>query len=427
MTGQAPKIILTALLAGCVIAAGLSQTGCKGSDAPAAASKGGSNAAGGGKGRAEAGSASLPPKQIRLVVAAERSIPRVVTAPGTLAADERISFSLKVAGRLSKLNVDLGSIVHKGQVIAQLETTDFQTRVEQSDAALQQSRVRLGLPPEATDDPNDDRIVIENTALVRQNRAQLVEAQRNRERAAQLVEQGVQPKAELDRTDAALKVAESRYQDAIEEIRNRQGVLAQRRSELELARQQLAYTTLRAPTDGSVLEKRAVVGEFVASGTPVVTVVRVHPLRLRIEVPEREAQGIRAGLPVAVAVEGDADKYSGRVVRLSPAISEQSRTLIIEAEVDNQRGKLRPGSFAKAQIQTSTNNGVVTVPPSAVITFAGIQKVYLVKDNKAVERPVVIGRRDPAWVEITEGLKAGELVIDAPGNLVTGQPVSVAK
>lgn len=407
--------------------AGLAQTGCKGSDSTAATAKGGTSPAGAGKSGGAAGAAALPTRQVRLIPAAERAVPRVVTAPGTLGADERISFSLKVAGRMNKLNVDLGSIVHKGQIIAQLETTDFQTRVEQADAALQQARVRLGLPPEATDDPNDDRITIENTALVRQNRAQLVEAQSNHKRAAQLVEEGVQPKAELDRTDAALKVAESRYQDAIEEIRNRQGVLAQRRSELELARQQLAYTTLRAPSDGSVLEKRAVVGEFVAAGTPVVTVIRVHPLRLRVEIPEREAQGIRAGLSVKVLVEGDSGNYSGRVVRLSPAISEQSRTLIIEAEVDNQQGKLRPGSFAKAQIQTSTNNGVVTVPPSAVVTFAGIQKVYTVKDNKAVERPVVIGRRDPAWVEITEGLKAGELVVDAPGNLVSGQPVMVEK
>ena len=85
------------------------------------------------------------------------------------------------------------------------------------------------------------------------------------------------------------KVALSRYQDAIEEIRNRQALLAQRRSELSLARQQLADTAVYAPIDGIVQEKRASVGEYLAAGAPVVNIVRMDPLRLRAEVPERDA------------------------------------------------------------------------------------------------------------------------------------------
>lgn len=419
MTEQVRKHTLILLLLG-----GLALAGCRGGEAGAPATKGdGRPGTKGGPGEA----AALPARKVRLIAAAERAVPRLVTAPGTLAADEQISLGFKVAGRVSRLNVDLGSFVRKGEVIAQLETEDFKSRVEQAEAALQQARVRLGLPPQSSEDPNDDRIVIENTALVRQARARLVEAQRNRDRAAQLVEQGVQPRAELDRTDAALKVAESQYQDAIEEIRNRQGVLLQRRSELVLARQQLSYTTLYAPGDGAVREKKTSVGEYLAAGTPVATIVRLHPLRLRVEVPEREAVGIRAGLPVRVTANDDTGVYAGRVVRLSPAIQEQSRTLIIEAEVDNQQGRLRPGAFARAEIQTSTANGVVTVPPSAIVTFAGIQKVFTVKDGKAVERPIVTGRRDADWVEVTEGLKAGESIVDAPGNLVTGQPLTIEK
>lgn len=366
---------------------------------------------------------ALPSKTVRLIPAAERALARTATAPGTLAADEQAALSFKVTGRLNTLSVDLGSVVTKGQTIAQLDPRDFKMRMDQSEAALQQARARLGLPPQG----EDDHIVAENTALVKQARAVLEEARLNRERAERLVKSGVQSQAELDRTDSAFKVADSRYQDALEEVRNREAILVQRRSELALAHQQLADTTLYAPFDGSVRERRASMGEYLAVGTPVATIVRVHPLRLRVELPEREARGVRAGLPVRVTVEGDTSVYSGRVVRLSPAIQEQSRTLIIEAEVDNQQGKLRPGTFAKAEIQTSTTNGVITVPTSALVTFAGIQKVFTVKDNKAVERPVVTGQREEDWVEITEGLKAGEMVVVAPGNLVTGQPVSIEK
>src|SRR5262252_8611709 len=366
--------------------------------------------------------ASLPAKQVKLAKSESRRLTQTVTAPGTLAADEQATLSFKVAGRVSEIKVDLGSQVRKGQIIANLETTEFKVRLQQAEAALQQARVRLGLPPQG----DDDRVEAENTSLARQARAVLEEAKSNRERTTQLVNQGIQSKAELDRVESAYKVADSRYQDAIEEVRNRQAVLLQRRSELAIAQQQLVETTLYAPFDGAVRERRASLGEYLNAGAPVATIVRLHPLRLRVETPEREAQGIKVGQSVLVLVEGDQQSYSGRVARLSPAFQEQSRTLIIEAEVDNQQGKLRPGSFARAEIQTSVTSDVVMVPASAIVTFAGIQKVFSVKDNKAVEKTVVVGRRDGDWVAV-DGVDAGAPVVLSPGNLVSGQPVLMSQ
>jgi RND family efflux transporter MFP subunit len=382
-------------------------SGCGGGEAQVAASRG--------------GAANLPAKQVKLAKSEARRLTRTVTAPGTLAADEQATLSFKVAGRVSEIKVDLGSQARKGQVIATLETTEFNVRLQQAEAALQQARVRLGLPPQGA----DDRVDPENTSLARQARAVLEEAKANRERTTQLVNQGIQSKAELDRVESAFKVADSRYQDAIEEVRNRQAVLLQRRSELAIAQQQLVETTLYAPFDGAVRERRASLGEYLNAGAAVATIVRLHPLRMRVEAPEREAQGIKVGQSVRVLVEGDQQSYSGRVARLSPAFQEQSRTLIIEAEVDNQNGKLRPGSFAKAEIQTSVTSDVVMVPASAIVTFAGIQKVFSVKDNKAIEKNVVVGRSEGDWV-VVEGLDADAPVVLSPGNLVSGQPVLIS-
>src|SRR5262249_51393534 len=158
-----------------------------------------------------------------------------VTVNGTLAAYDQTTVSVKVPGRLSTIGVDLGSVVRKGQTIAQLEPGDYKLRLQQAEAALAQARARLGLSPEGT----DDGIVAEKTATVRQAQAVLDEAQFNRERSRKLVEQGVVSRAEFDAADANYKIAQGRYQDALEEIRNRQALLAQRRSELALARQQL--------------------------------------------------------------------------------------------------------------------------------------------------------------------------------------------
>src|SRR3989441_13246973 len=132
--------------------------------------------------------------------------------------------------------------------------------------------------------------------------------------------------------EASLQVAEARYQDALEEVRNRQAIIAQRRSELDLARQQLADTVIVSPLDGAVSLKQASVGEYLTAGAPISTLVRVHPPRLRVLVPEREGSGVRAGHAVTLTVEGDPTVYRGRVVRLSPVVQEQNRTLLVEAE-----------------------------------------------------------------------------------------------
>jgi len=341
---------------------------------------------------------------------------------GTLAADDQIVMSLKVAGRLSEINVDLGSRVRKGDVVARLDPTDFRLRLEQAQAALQQARVRLGLPP----DGHDDRINPEQTSVVRQARAVLDEARLTQERMAQLWDRELVARSQLDSAVSALQVADGRYQDALEEVRNRQGILAQRRSELELARQQLTDAVLLSPTDGMVRERRAAVGEYLAAGTPVATLVRTHPLRLVLAIPERASSGVRVGQAVRVTVEGATDAHTGRVARLSPSIQEQSRTLTIEAEVPNQAGRLRPGAFAKAEVVTEADQPAIFVPTTAIVTFAGIEKVLTVKDGRAVERRVVTGRREGDRVEIAEGVKAGEPVVVEPGNLVGGQPVTVA-
>jgi len=359
-------------------------------------------------------------RQVKTVAVAETPFGETVTANGTLAAFDQTTVSVKVPGRLRVISIDLGSVVSKGQVIAQLEPEDYRLRVQQTEASLAQARARLGLVPDGT----DDRVDPEQTATVRQARAVLDEARNTRDRAARLVEQGVIAKAEFDTANSAFKVAEGRYQDAYEEIRNRQGILAQRRSELALSRQQLKDTSVVSPMDGIVQEKRASVGEYMAAGTPVVNIVKMDPLRLRAEIPERESKSVHSGQNVRVTVEGDTNVYLGQIMRLSPVIAEQNRILVVEADVRNN-GKLRPGSFAHAEIVTNGAKMAVTVPNNAIVTFAGIEKVIVVQNGKALEKPITTGRRSPEVTEIISGISVGEKVIVDPGNLQTGQPVEI--
>ena len=381
-------------------------TSCK-SDYPASARQG-----------PPVGSKSI--RQVKTTQVVESPFGETVTANGTLAAFDQTTVSVKVPGRLKAIGVDLGTVVSQGQVIAQVESDDYKLRVQQAEASLAQARARLGLAPDGTDDLVDP----EKTATVRQARAVLDEARFNRDRAQKLVDQGIIAKAEFDTANSTFKVAEGRYQDAYEEIRNRQGILAQRRSELALARQQLKDTAVVAPLDGIIQEKRASTGEYLAAGAPVVNIVRMDPLRLRAEIPERESHTVRPGQSVRVTVEGDTNIYVGKIMRLSPVIAEQTRILMVEADVRNN-GKLRPGSFARAEIVTNDAKMAVTVPNNAIVTFAGIEKVLVVQNGKALEKPITTGRRNNEFTEIVAGVNVGEKVILEPGNLQTGQDVQV--
>jgi HlyD family secretion protein len=362
-------------------------------------------------------------REVRLTRAIPSTFEQVIEIAGTLAADEQVTLATKVPGRLSTIDIDFASPVKQGQLIAQVETTDYEFGVQQALAALGQARAQIGLSavgPRVRIDPDA-------TAIVRQAKATLEEARVNERRLAQLANEGLTPRAELDAARATLVRAEASLESAREEVRLREAQVRQRESELSIARQRLADTTIRSPLDGFVQARRASRGEYLPAGAPVAEVVRIDPLRLRLAVPEREAMSVRAGQAVRVRVSGQSpgasDEHSGVVTRLAPSLDAQSRSLMIEADIANP-GNLRPGNFVQARIIVGQRN-VPTVPESAVVTFAGLEKVILVVEGKAVERTVTTGDRRGAAVEIVRGLREGELVVDAPGALQHGQPVRV--
>jgi membrane fusion protein, multidrug efflux system len=358
-------------------------------------------------------------RQVQTVLAEEKAIDQLVVVTGTLAADREIVLGFKVPGRLADIPVDLGSSVQKDQAIARLDTTDFELRVRQADAALQQARARLGLPPEGS----DFTVNLENTAIAKQARAEMDAARGHLDRARQLFDKGLLPKADFDTTNSGYRVAEAKYEDALEEARDRQALLAQRRSELEIARQQLADAVLVAPITGMVRQRSANVGQYLAAGTPVVNVVQMHPLRLQTAVPEREARMIRVAQPVRVSVEGASGTHEGRVARISPSFDETNRTLLVETEVSNTSGILRPGAFARADVVVAAGYRALLVPAASIATFAGIDRVFTVHEGKAAEKRIKTGRRSNEGVEIVEGIRAGDRVVLNPGNMADGEKI----
>jgi RND family efflux transporter MFP subunit len=376
--------------------------------------------------RAAAGSgasaSSRAARAVTVATAAEQVMERVVAVIGSLAAHDEATLSVKVPGRLQTLAVDLGSIVRQGQLIAQVEPKDYELQLTHAEALLSQARARLGL----TLSGDDEKVDANQTSTVKEAKARLEEARKNRDRIVELNEQGILSQSERETADAAYEIAANRFRDALEEVNNRLAQLTQRRAEVEIARQQLADTAIRAPFDGAIQERRTSPGEYLIAGRPLVTIVQTDPLRLRVEAPERESAAIRPGQKVRVWVEGNPAAHVGTISRVSPALDRQTRMLVVEADIPND-GTLRPGSFVRAEIVTRNDQRSLSVPSEALVTFAGIEKVFVIENGKAVEKPVSIGRRGTNWVEVVNGIKAGDVVVVNPGNLQTGEPVTAQR
>ena len=305
---------------------------------------------------------------------------RVAQVVGTLAARDEATVAAQVAGQLEKITVDLGDQVSAGQELALIDTAAYDALVRQAAANL--ARVQ----------------------------ASAANATQNLQRVEGLRQGNIASNSDLDQAvaEAARTAADVKSAEAAQAI----------------ARLNLERSRVRAPFDGVIAQRSATAGDYLAIGSPIVRLVKMDPLRLRLDVPERQASAVRSGQLVRLTVEGDTNVHTGRLTRIAPAIRQADRMLAVEADVPNP-GTLRAGLFARAQIVTHPAEESLSVPTRALISFAGIEKVVLVRDGKAVEQTVTTGRSGPDWVEMVSGLKPGDTVVLDPAGIRTGQALTL--
>lgn len=394
---------------------------------------GGLAACGGRAPAGPAGGPQRPARPVQLVEVGTAELPRELVATGVLAAQEELVVALEVGGRLATLAVDVGDRVEQGALLAALDDRDLQLEVSRARAAVDGTLARLGVSPGA----DLARFDVEQTPAVREAKAVLTEAALNRDRIAKIVEQNIQPGRELDVAEAARAVAESRLQRARDDVRTQIAEAALRRVELAQAEKRLADSRVLAPWAGRVASRHVTAGQVVAPGAPVVTLLRTEPLRLQLRVPDRRANEVAIGQLVRFTVDGPSaeprtEERHGRVVRLGPSIERGDRTLLVEAEVGNADGALVVGSFCRARIVTAPAQVVVVVPQKAVVSFAGVDRVFTVEPRSKTDptpvakgRIVELGRTVGDAFEVRRGVATGDrLVADATG-LAPETPVQV--
>lgn len=364
--------------------------------------------------------ASAQPAAVEVTTATAivRDLPRFFEATGSLTGDEQTDVTPSIAGKVVSVAVELGSYVRQGQTIVRLDDVDLKLRVQQAQAQVDQAKAALRQAEEKVGIRPGQSFDINKLPEVANARVALDLAEKNLRRSEKLIESGDISRSTYDQQKAQRDQLKEQYESALSLARQNNAAMmtfranvANAESQLGLARRSLSYVNVYSPINGYVSDRSADLGEYVSTTTKVATVVKINPLRVRIDIPEQAIPAVSVGQSVSVTTSAWPDRnFSGRIARISPNVTPTSRTLTVEAEIQNNDGVLKPGQFATVRILESRAAPATLVPARAVRTESGVSRVFVIKDGHAQERLVQLGQTEGDLVEIKGGVAANENV-----------------
>jgi len=396
--------------------------------------------------------ARAPAVTVALVEA--RTVERTVDVTGSLLAWEEVVLSTSIPGTVARLVVDLGDRVQAGQVVAELDPRELAFAVEQAEAglgaardALHRARAQAAASHAQLQQVRESRRALESE--LNRSRAVLEETRANLDRMRALVTSALiaqrdldvartqyetavaqheTAQVELDQYPDRVRVAEAQLESDRSAARVAEAEIKRREAELSLARKKFSDATLTAPIRGAIARRHLNPGQYAPVNTPVFTIVQSHPLKFAGTVAEHAALDVRPGQVVRLRAEPASGRsFAGRVTRVSPAVDVTSRTVLIEAEVPNQEGLLKPGLFARGAVVLRQDRDVAFVPETAVSYFAGLTRVFVVADGTARERAVTLGSQRDGMIEVAKGVRPGERVATSGiAQLQDGAPVTAS-
>jgi HlyD family secretion protein len=365
-------------------------------------------------------------KAVKVETVGEETVIRSLEVVGTLAAVDDVTVSSEADGIVSRIHHDLGDRVRAGDVLVELDREKAEYNLEQQRAALARTLAQYGAPDPQHLPP------AEKTPDVQKANADLAQAKQAFDRASQLFKRTLVPQQTLDDAATALQSKQASYDSSLQNAKNLQASIAAADAAMKLADRQLRDTYVRSPFDGYVEKRFVNLGQLVKGslGTPVpvMGVVRLDPLRVTGEIPEKMVPWIAVGQPVEIHVDAYPGKaIAGKMSRISPTVNSATRAFPFEALVPNDGALLKPGTFARLSVRTNKADKVLTLPYSALQYRYGVNRVFVVTGDHLVAKELRVGERLGDRIEIVSGVEAGEPVaMTDVDKLVDGLKVSAA-
>ena len=354
---------------------------------------------------AEAGSSNGQPKPVAVVPVQRDSVRRAVDVVGTLTAVDQVTVSSEADGTVRGILADLGDRVRAGQVLVRLDNERQQYAYQQQHAALARTLAQYGATdPQQLPEP-------ENTPDVRRAAAELAQAKNAFDRAKELMRRDLISQQAFDDAQAELQTKQAGHEVALQNARNLSASIRGSEAATKLSDRQLRDTDIRAPFDGYVERRLINLGELVKAQMPVMAIVRLDPLKVTAEIPERMAPWIDSGRPVELHVDAYPNRtFAGKVTRISPAVNTATRAFPFEAVVPNPDGALKPGTFARVHVESAKVDEVLTLPFAALQYRYGVNRVFVVNRDRIEMRELKVGERLGDRIEVTSGVKPGEMI-----------------
>jgi RND family efflux transporter MFP subunit len=370
---------------------------------------------------AQARGAQPAAKPIKVEAVRQDSVRRAVDVVGTLAAVDAVTLSSEADGTVSRIMADLGDRVKAGQTLVQLDSEKQRYTYDQQQAVLARALAQYGAAdPKSLPD-------VEQTPEARKAQAELVQATQAFARADELFKRTLISQQALDDAKASLDAKRATYAAALQNAKNLRASIQASEATMKLAGRVLRDTDIRAPFDGYVERRLVNLGELVRTQMPVMAIVRLDPLKVTAEIPERMAPWIKEGQAVELRVDAyPGQTFTGKLSRISPGVNTATRAFPFEAVVPNADSLLKPGTFARVHIESDKTDTILTVPYAALQYRYGVNRAFVVAGNKLAMRELGVGQRVGDRIEVVSGLKPGEqIALTDVDTLADGAPVTV--
>ena len=412
-----------------------------------------------------------------------------VVLGGEVQAPVSVEVMSKVQGRIDELRLEDGTAIEiglhlreRGERVALIEHDDLAAQVAQAEAAVVSAQAQLaqvgplvaeveaGVRSAKAQVASARAAVSQAESGVRTAEARLVSLrvhlanlEKDRNRLGNLYKEGVATRKQLDDIETRHEAAKADYLATKSRVVEARAAVAateagaaaaealvgqaeagvkvaaggrevaeagvkQAEAALRLAQIRLSEATIRCPVAGVVSVKHMDEGDMVSPGAPIITVIGIDPVKVLVDVSEKDLSKVVAGTTsVTIATGAYPDReFQGKVTRVHPCLDTDRRTVPVETEVPNGDGLLKPGMFARVKLVLQRREGVPVIPASAIVRGPTDNYVYILNSTKAKRRPVELGLRQGDRVQITSGLSEGEsIVVRGQGSLFEGAEVEL--
>ena len=367
---------------------------------------------------------SFNPTPVRVEAVNPRLLEARVQYTGSIHPYLAVTVYPRVAGQLRDYSVYPGDRVVAGQVLAQLSAAELTTEVAEAVAEADTRQTALDMSKIEVD---------EQRRTIEQIEADLAYLEKKLERFALLVQEGAISQDGFDVVESEAKAKQAAQKEAQMKLVRLEAKVVNERAKINQAQAKVrttsvmeGYTTITSPITGIVQERLADPGVVVQPGMGILKIGDYNRLRLQANVAQQDAIAIRVGSPILAAVPGTGIKpIRGKITSIFPQTDNQTRTVTVEAVVDNPGGQLQSGQFLEMGIITARQANALSVPQSALVDFKDRPAVWVVEGDVARRKSITLGMVSGERVEVTSGLKPGDLVITSgQQRLIDNSPVT---